>query len=291
MRALKGYAGNPPIAIWPNDAKIAINFVINYEEGAENSPVNGDDLCETLGGEFPLVAKGNGVRHLSMESLYEYGARCGIWNLMNVFDSRQIPVTFFATGLALKLNPPICRYLSQSSHEIAGHGWRWIDYANESKAIEKKHILQTIDFITQEIGYDIKGWYTGRKSNNTRDLLIDCGNFIYDSDSYADDFPYYYNDSEHLIIPYNLDCNDFRFTTNPGFCSSEDFYLHLKNAFDYCYQHDKSQLLTIGLHPRISGRHSRLMALIRFIDYSMQHELVWYCKRIELATLWADIVG
>lgn len=284
-----GYGQNLPRFNWPNMEKVAINFVINYEEGAELSPVNDDENHEVLGGEFPLSQHKAGVRHYSMESLYEYGARRGVWKLLKVFDDSGIATTFFACGHALSLNPPLCEYLSTSQHEIAGHGWRWFNYAFVSKEVEREHIKKTIHSIHRLTGKEVKGWYTGRKSENTRNLLFELDGIVYDSDSYADDLPFFYPNSNHLIIPYNLDCNDFRYTTSPGFSSSEDFYLHLKNAFDYCYASHHPELLTIGLHPRISGRASRMRAITKFLEYISQYKDLWFCTRHDLALRWLDM--
>lgn len=283
-RDMVGYGQNLPQIRWPNKARIAINFVVNYEEGAELSPINGDDAAEVYGGEFPLTPKPRGMRNLSMESVFEYGSRVGIWRLLNLFDKEQIDVTFFATGFALTLNDSLCQYLSQANHEIAGHGWRWIDYATLTKEEEKEHIKKCIDTIRTLTNHTIQGWYTGRRSPNTRDLIIGTGQFLYDSDSYSDDRPYFEN--QHLVIPYTLDCNDFRFTTNPGFSSGNDFFTYLKNTFTYLYQENRQAMMTIGLHPRISGHPGRAMALKQFIDFIKPIQDVWIARRIDIAKHW-----
>ncbi|WP_058528329.1 polysaccharide deacetylase family protein [Legionella londiniensis] len=284
MRDMIGYGSHPPGIIWPNKASIAVNFVINYEEGAELTPLNGDATCETYGGEFSLSARPRGMRSLSMESLFEYGSRRGIWRLLHLFDSRKIPLTFFITGLALTLNPEFCLYLRQNDHEVAGHGWRWIDYARISLQEEKKHITKCIETIRHLTGKEVYGWYTGRCSEHTRALLQQHRGIIYDSDSYADDLPFYSNN--HLIIPYTLDCNDFRFYTNPGFSTAEDFFLYLKKAFDYLYQERQPAVMTIGLHPRISGRPARCHALQQFLDYLKEFPDIWITRRIDIARYW-----
>jgi len=284
MRNLIGYGKAGTNITWPNRAKVAINFVINYEEGAELSPVNGDPAAETYGGEFPLAPKPRGMRNLSMESLYEYGSRSGIWRLIRLFDQNKIPTTFFATGLALTLNLELCHYLESSKHEIAGHGWRWIDYAACSRKEEKEHMQLCIDTITELIGRRPQGWYTGRRSIHTRQLLKEVGGVIYDSDSYADDIPYM--ESEHLIVPYNLDCNDFRYTTSPGFNTGEDFFKHLKYTLDYLIHENRTTLMTIGLHPRISGRPGRTAAIEKFIDYTQTFPNVWVTRRVDIAQHW-----
>lgn len=285
-RDLIGYGNNGAVLRWPNQAKIAISFVINYEEGAELTPVLGDSFAETYGGEFPLAAKPKGVRNFSMESLFEYGSRAGIWRLIRLFNEQHIPLTFFITGTALTLNPKLCDYLHITPHEIAGHGWRWIDYASISKTIEKQHIQQCIASLEQLTGKRPAGWYTGRRSEHTRELLREIGGFLYDSDSYADDAPYFIAD--HLVIPYSLDCNDFRFSTSPGFGCPNDFFDHLKNTFDYLYQENKTSLMSIGLHPRFSGHPGRCMALRQFIDYIKNFNDIWIARRIDIAHYWIE---
>lgn len=287
MREIVGYGQNPPNVFWPGKAKLAVNFVLNYEEGAECTPVNSDKYAETYGGEFPLTTKSAGVRNLSMESLFEYGSRAGLWRLLRLFNAENIPLTFFATGLALTLNPELCHYLKSSAHDIAGHGWRWIDYAQLSSQEEKEHILQCRQAVEDLTGKLMQGWYTGRRSENTRYLLLDIGGFLYDSDSYADDLPYF--EGEHLIIPYTLDCNDFRFGTSPGFANGDDFFIHLKNTFDYLYTEERTAIMTVGLHPRFSGHPGRCMAIKQFITYLKQHSAVWITRRLDIANYWHQL--
>lgn len=283
-RDLKGYGHKRPEFIWPNKANIAINFVINYEEGAELCPLNGDKEAEQYGCDFPFGKKPKGERNLSMESFYEYGSRVGIWRLINLFEQHKVPLTFFITGYALILNPLFSEYLAGSHHEVAGHGWRWIDYSEQSKATEKKHIYRCVETLEHLTGQRPLGWYTGRRSKHTRDLLLDIGGFVYDSDSYADDLPYKIDN--HLIVPYSLDCNDFRFTTSPGFSTANAFYQQLKNTFDVLYQENQPGMMTIGLHPRISGKPGRCIALEQFLNYIKQYEGVWITKRIDIARYW-----
>jgi peptidoglycan/xylan/chitin deacetylase (PgdA/CDA1 family) len=285
-RDLAGYGKEGPQVGWPNQARVAISFVINYEEGAELTPVNGDAHAEVYGGEFPLTIKDAGVRNLGMESLFEYGSRAGIWRLLRLFDGASIPVTFFATGFALTCNPDFCDYLKTSTHEIAGHGWRWIDYANMPREHEKKHIIQCINLIEKTSGTRPVGWYTGRRSPNTRDLLLEIGGFLYDSEAYSDDYPFY--EGKHLVLPYSLDCNDFRFSTTPGFSSPEDFYHQLKSSFDYLYQENRSCMMSIGLHPRFAGHPGRCQALARFIDHIQQFPDIWLARRADIAEYWLD---
>ena len=284
QRDMVGYGKNTPPIIWPKKARVAINFVINYEEGAELTPINHDASSEIYGGEFPLQKKPRGMRDLSMESLFEYGSRAGLWRLIRLFDEEHIPLTFFLTGYALGLNTELCDYLLTSHHEIAGHGWRWIDYAAMSPQKEEEHIRMCVNTLTCLTGKKPEGWYTGRRSEHTRDLLLKIGGFIYDSDSYADDLPYF--EANHLIIPYTLDCNDFRFSTAPGFSIADDFFKHLKNTFDYLYQENKPSMMSIGLHARISGRAGRCIAIKQFIDHIKQYPDIWITRRIDIANYW-----
>ena len=284
MRDMVGYGAQIQHIQWPNQAKLAINFVINYEEGAELTPLNGDPRSEVYGGEFPLAVKPEGMRNMSMESIFEYGSRAGLWRLLRLFDAEKIPITFFITGFALRLNPDFCQYLLTTTHDIAGHGWRWIDYANVSKKEEKKHIIQCIQSIKELTTKQIQGWYTGRRSEHTRDLLREIGGFLYDSDNYSDDLPFYEN--THLVIPYTLDCNDFRYTTSPGFCTADDFFKHLKNTFDFLYHENRLSMMTVALHPRISGRPGRCIAIKQFIDYIRNYSDVWISRRIDIANFW-----
>lgn len=287
MRDLVGYGPNENNISWPNNAKLAINFVINYEEGAELSPIHGDAQAESLGADFPFTSQAKGKRNLSMESFYEYGSRVGIWRLIRLFDHYKIPITFFVTGHALVLNPLFSEYLAQHHHEVAGHGWRWINYANIPRKIEKKHVLLCIETIEKLTGHKARGWYTGRRSENTREILLEIGNFIYDSDSYADELPYYIEN--HLIIPYSLDCNDFRFATTPGFSDSNAFYERLINTFEYLYQEKRLAMMTIGLHPRFSGKPDQCLILKKFLEYLLKFQNVWITRRIDIAQYWVRL--
>ncbi|KTD61921.1 polysaccharide deacetylase family protein [Legionella spiritensis] len=287
-RNMVGYGRHPPDIQWPNGARMAINFVINYEEGAERTPLNNDETAEMYGGEFPLTAKPAGMRHLSMESLFEYGSRVGIWRLLRLFEQEKIPLTFFITGQALRMNPELCQYFKDSDHELAGHGWRWIDHGLMSRSEEKKHIRLCVSTIKKLTGKQPQGWYSGRRSEQTRALLLELGGFVYDSDSYADDLPYY--EGRHLIIPYTLVCNDFRYSTSPGFCEANDFYNLLTNTFDFLYQENRTTLMSIGLHPRFSGHPARAMALQRFIRHLRQFPEIWIARRIDIAHHWLGLV-
>lgn len=287
MRDFEGFAGIPPHPEWPGKARLALNFVLNLEEGAERSPESGDKFAESYGGEFPLEPKAAGVRNLGMESLFEYGSRAGFWRLVRIFDDKSVPLTLFACGQALERNDAICAYLRASPHEVAGHGWRWIDYACVDEQTEREHIRRTLAAIRQRTGHEAAGWYTGRRSAHTRRLLLEEGKVRYDSDSYADDLPYWLDLSgrEHLVIPYTLDCNDFRYITSPGFATAADFLEHLKRAFDQLYREgaQSPKMMTVGLHGRISGRPARAGAVAEFIDYAQDHADVWLCRREEIA--------
>jgi len=289
-RDLVGYGRCPPHSAWPGDARLAISFVLNYEEGAERTPLNGDLQSETYGGELPLAAKPDGVRSLSMESLFEYGSRAGVWRLFRVFEQYQTPLTLFAVGLALAQNPAVARYCADMNYEVAGHGWRWIDYGQVPVDLERRHIEQTVALIAQQTGKRPVGWYTGRRSANTRELLLQLGGFLYDSESYADDLPYYvYRDEKpHLVIPYTLDCNDFRYGSAPGFATGEDFYHYLRATFDQLYREGASRpkLMNIGLHARFSGRPGRTDSLRRFLDYISNYDNLWLCRREDIARHW-----
>jgi allantoinase len=287
MRDLVGYGALGSKIFWPNKARIAVSFIMNYEEGSELSPIHGDLTAETYGGEFPLVPKPQGMRNLSMESIFEYGSRSGLWRLLRLFDAEKIPLTIFATGLALTLNPEFCSYLQQKKHEIAGHGWRWIDYSLLPREEEKQHITQTLDAIKNLTGFQPRGWYTGRRSENTRSLLKEIPTLLYDSDSYADDAPYV--EEGHLIIPYTLDCNDFRYTTSPGFSTGRDFSAHLQATFNYLYQENRGNMMSVGLHPRISGRPGRCHAVKEFLDYIKKFPDVWITRRIDIAEYFLNL--
>lgn len=281
QRDMQGFGRHGPDYVWPKNKKIAVNFVINYEEGAENSPIYGDEFAERYGGEFLSKSLPAGQRNMSMESLFEYGSRAGIWRLTRLFDEQKIPLTFFVTGKALSQNPEFCEYLQGSKHEVAGHGYRWIDYAAISQKHERADIEKCVADIQKHTNKQVFGWYTGRRSENTRDLLRKIGGFLYDSDSYADDLPYF--EDKHLIIPYTLVNNDFRLSTSPGFASAEDFYQHLCWTFDYLVRENRVSLMSIGLHARISGHPGRCMAVAKFLQHIEGNTNVWLVSREELA--------
>ena len=288
-RDLVGYGEKGKKISWPNNAKLALQIVLNYEEGGENSVLNGDKYSETFLSEI-IGAKAIKGRHISMESIYEYGSRSGFWRLDELFKEKKIPITIFGVGLALKQNPEVCHAIKNGDYEIAAHGYRWIDYQDVKKSVEKKHMQQAIKTIKDIFGSRPLGWYTGRCSPNTRDLVFDDGGFLYDSDSYSDDLPYweYRGKKKQLIIPYTLDNNDMRFATNQGFNTGDHFYNYLKDSFDALYEEGKTnpKMMSVGLHCRLIGRPGRIQSLKKFLDYVLKFEDIWICKRIDIAKHW-----
>ncbi len=290
MRDLIGYGAQPPHAAWPGEAKIAISFVLNYEEGAENTVLNGDAASESFLSDIVNAEPISGMRHVSMESLYDYGARAGFWRIRRLFDDRNLPLTVFGVALAMKKNPEAVAAMLESGWEIASHGYRWINYQHVPEAIERAHMRRAIEIHTALTGTRPLGWYTGRSSPNTARLVVEAGGFAYDSDSYADDLPYY--DRTHgrsqLILPYALDTNDMRFTAVQGFNAGEQFFNYLKDCFDSLYAEGETmpKMMSVGLHCRIIGRPARIAALARFLDYVQAHERVWVARRIEIARHW-----
>ena len=275
--------------IWPNNARIAVQIVLNYEEGAENCVLNGDKQSEVFLSEI-IGAQPIKGRHINMESLYEYGSRRGFWRIHKLFQEKKIPITIFGVGMALEKNPEICKAIKNSDYEVASHGWRWIDYQNIKKSEEKKHMKLAIQAHKKIFGERPQGWYTGRCSPNTRDLVFEDGGFLYDSDSYSDDLPYWEvrNKKKQLIIPYTLDNNDMRFATNQGFNTGDHFFTYLKDSFDALYEEGKTnpKMMSVGLHCRLIGKPGRIQSLKKFLDYIMKHEDVWICKRIDIAKHW-----
>ena len=284
-----GYGAEELIIQWPNNARIAVQIVLNYEEGAENCVLNGDKHSEVFLSEI-IGAQPIKGRHINMESLYEYGSKSGFWRLHKLFQEKKIPVTIFGVGMALEKNPEVCQAIKESDYEIASHGWRWIDYQNISKSVEKKHMQLAIKTIKKIFGQRPLGWYTGRCSPNTRDLVFEDGGFLYDSDSYSDDLPYWEirNNKKQLIIPYTLDNNDMRFATNQGFNTGDHFFTYLKDSFDALYEEGKTnpKMMSVGLHCRLVGRPGRIQSLKKFLDYILKHNDVWICKRIDIAKHW-----
>lgn len=288
-RDLAGYGGNPPHPRWPSDARLAVQFVLNVEEGGERSILHGDAQSEDYLHEMPGRPARMGARDLSVEGLFEYGSRAGVWRILDLFQTRGLPLTAFAVGRALELTPEIGQALSAAGHEVAGHGYRWIDYRTVPEEEERRHIRLTIEAIERICGQRPVGWYTGRISPNTRRLVHEEGGFLYTSDAYNDDLPYWLPGSPpQLVIPYTLVNNDARYLMANGFASGADFLQLLKDAFDLLWQEGKRQpkMMSVGLHPRISGQPARAMALARFLDYVQKREAVWICRREEIARHW-----
>lgn len=291
-RDMLGYGATPPHANWPNKAKIAVQFVINYEEGGENCVLHGDKASEAFLSEIVGAAPLEGVRNMNMESIYEYGSRSGFWRLHRMFTERNMPVTVYGVATALERSPEAVKAMLDADWEIASHGLKWIDYQYVSEEEEREHIKQAIEIHTRVTGSRPVGWYTGRMSPNTRRLVAEAGGFLYDADSYADELPYWVHDFEepHLVVPYTLDANDMRFATNQGFNSGEQFYQYLKDSFDVLYAEGDTapKMMSIGLHCRLVGRPGRAASLMRFLDYVQQHEDVWVCRRDEIAKHWRE---
>ncbi len=292
-RDLTGYGAHPPQAQWPDDARIAVQFVINYEEGAENCVLNGDPSSETFISEIIGAKPYFGARHLSMEWLYDYGARAGFWRLLGLFQQRRMTATVFAVGLAIQKNPDAAGAMVAAGFEVASHGWRWIDYQHIPEVTEREHIRLAMAAIQKAVGTRPVGWYTGRNSPNTRRLVAEYGGFLYDADSYADDLPYWEvaAGAPQLIVPYALDTNDMRFVAPQGFNCGDQFYTYLKDAFDTLYAEGATspKMMSVGIHCRVSGHPARAASLARFMDYVQGHERVWICQRREIAAHWRKV--
>ncbi|MES2742781.1 MAG: allantoinase PuuE [Pseudomonadota bacterium] len=301
-RDMIGYGQCPPHPHWPGQARIALQFVLNYEEGAENNVLHGDPGSETFLSEI-IGAAAFPARHLSMESLYEYGSRAGLWRLLRLFEERALPLTVFGVAMALKRNPEAVAALRALGHEIACHGLRWISYQNVDIDTERDHMRQAVAMLTELTGAAPQGWYTGRDSPNTRRLVVEHGGFRYDADHYGDDLPFWQQvahtdaagapaSTAQLIVPYTLDTNDMRFAAMQGFNSGTQFFDYLKDAFDVLYQEgdpdglNAPKMLSVGLHCRLVGRPGRSAALARFLDYVQGHDKVWITRRIDIAEHW-----
>ncbi|MEM7407667.1 MAG: allantoinase PuuE [Pseudomonadota bacterium] len=289
-RDLIGYGANPPQADWPGGARLALQFVINYEEGGENCTLHGDPASEAFLSEIVGAQAYPDTRHMSMESIYEYGSRAGFWRLHRLFTERQMPVTVYGVAMALQRNPQAVAAMNAADWEIASHGLRWIDYQFVPEDVEGEHVREAIAIHERVTGARPLGWYTGRNSPNTRRLVIEAGGFLYDADSYADDLPYWDTSYgvPHLVVPYTLDANDMRFATNQGFNSGDQFFAYLRDAFDVLYAEGASQpkMMSVGLHCRLVGRPGRAAALARFLDYAERHDDVWICRRVDIARHW-----
>ncbi|MEH6641736.1 allantoinase PuuE [Vreelandella glaciei] len=295
-RDLVGYGRNPPHANWPGKAKIAVQFVLNYEEGGENSVLHGDAGSEQFLSEI-LGAPAFPDRHLSMESIYEYGSRSGVWRILREFERRGLPLTIFGVAMALERNPEVAHAFKELGHEIACHGYRWINYQEVPEAVERDHMQRAIEVFQKLYGEKPLGWYTGRDSPNTRRLLLEQGGFLYDSDYYGDDLPLWVQgqnsqgDSHtHLVVPYTLDSNDMRFASPQGFNTADHFFNYLRDAFDVLYAEgdEAPKMLSIGLHCRLIGRPGRFRALQRFLDHIETHDRVWVTRRVDIARHWAE---
>jgi len=293
-RDLHGHGRHPPHAQWPGNARVAVQFVLNYEEGGENSVLHGDAGSEQFLSEmfnppaFP-------ARHLSMEGIYEYGSRVGVWRLLREFEQRGLPLTVFGVGMALQRCPEVTAAFVELGHEIACHGWRWVHYQNVDEATEREHLRLGMDAIEQLTGVRPLGWYTGRDSPNTRRLVADHGGFAYDSDYYGDDLPFWLQVKKtdgslapHLVVPYTLDCNDMRFALPQGYSHGDPFFQYLKDAFDVHYAEgdERPAMMSIGMHCRLLGRPGRMRALQRFLDHVQSHDRVWVAQRLQIAQHW-----
>ncbi|MAP94544.1 MAG: allantoinase PuuE [Ponticaulis sp.] len=286
-RDLVGYGATPPPANWPGGARTAVQFVVNYEEGAENNVLNGDDGSEAFLSEMVGASSHTGKRAMAMESLYEYGSRAGFWRLHRLFTSRGLPVTVFGVAKAMEMNPEAVEAMLKADWEIASHGLKWIDYQYVDEATERAHIEEAIDLHTRLTGERPLGWYQGRTSPNTARLVVEEGGFLYDADSYADDLPYYdkrYGKTQ-LIVPYTLDVNDMKIVAYNGFSEGEEFFRYLRDTFNMLHT-EGGRMMSIGLHGRIAGRPGRALAISRFLDHILAKDDVWVARRIDIARHW-----
>lgn len=299
-RDLIGYGRDVPHARWPDGARIAVQFVLNYEEGGENNVLHGDPASEQFLSEI-VGAAAYPARHMSMESIYEYGSRAGVWRILREFEQRKLPLTVFGVAMAMQRHPELTSAFEELGHEIACHGLRWIHYQGMDEETERRHMREAVAIFREMTGFAPQGWYTGRDSPNTRRLVVEHGGFLYDSDYYGDDLPFWANvdlaggaSKPHLVVPYTLDSNDMRFATPQGFNTGEQFFQYLKDSFDVLYAEgdpqgqDRPKMLSIGMHCRLLGRPGRFRALQRFLDYVQSHEKVWICRRIDIARHWIE---
>ena len=294
-RDLIGYGPNPPRANWPGNARIAVQFVLNYEEGGESNVLHGDEYSEQFLSEI-IGAAPYQDRHMSMESIYEYGSRVGVWRILREFQRRNLPLTMFAVATALQRHPELTAEFQRLGHEIACHGLKWIHYQNVGIDIEREHMREAVKVFQELTGEHPLGWYTGRDSPNTRSLVVEHGGFLYDSDNYGDDLPFWTQvdlpnggaKQPQLVVPYTLDTNDMRFATPQGFNSGEQFFSYLKDTFGVLYREGEEtpRMMSIGLHCRLAGRPGRFAALQRFLDHIEQYDQVWVCRRVDIAKHW-----
>ena len=291
-RDMVGYGATPPDADWPGRARLAVQFVLNYEEGGENNILHGDAASEAFLSEIVAAQPLPGARHISMESIYEYGSRVGVWRILDLFAQHDIPLTIFAVAMALERHPEVAKAFVAAGHEVASHGYRWINYQDVPEAEERHHMRRAVDIIGELTGQAPLGWYTGRTSPNTRRLVVEHGGFLYDADAYDDDLPYWVtvDGKPQLVVPYTLDANDMRFATPQGFNAGGQFFEYLKDSFDVLYAEGANtpRMMSIGLHCRLVGRPGRLAALARFIDHARAHDGVWFARRVDIARHWHD---
>lgn len=291
-RDLIGYGSRPPHPHWPQEARLALQFVVNYEEGGEHCLLHGDSASEAFLSEIVGAEPFAGLRHMNMESIYEYGSRAGFWRLHRIFTEHNIPVTVFGVAMALERNPEAVAAMKEADWEIATHGYRWIDYKFFSEDAEREHLQTAITLHERVTGTRPLGVYIGRTSPHSRRLVVEAGGFLYDADSYADDLPYWVMEygKPHLVIPYTLDNNDMRFATAQGFNSGDQFFSYLRDAFDVLYAEGESspKMMSVGLHCRLVGRPGRAAALLRFLNYVQQHPKVWLCRRVDIARHWHE---
>ena len=289
-RDMTGYGRNPPDPDWPEGARIAVQFVLNYEEGGEMNVLHGDPASEAFLSEIVGAEPWPGERHMNMESHYEYGSRAGFWRLWRLFTGRGLPVTVFGVATAMARNREAVGAMLEAGWEIASHGLRWIDYQHAPERVEREHMRLAVEMLTRVTGSRPLGWYTGRTSPNTRKLVIEEGGFLYDSDAYNDDLPYYVEvaGKQHLVIPYTLDNNDMKFGLPQGFSTGDDFFTYLRDAFDALYAEGARapKMMSVGLHMRLAGRPGRVTALARFLDHVQRHSDVWLCRRVDIARHW-----
>ena len=286
-RDLIGYGRTPPDPRWPGNARIAVQFVLNYEEGGENNILHGDPASEAFLSEIIGAQPWPGKRHMNMESVYEYGSRAGFWRIWRLFTRRRVPLTVYGVATALERNPEAVAGMKEAGWEIASHGLKWIEYRDVPEAVEREHLVEAVRLHTEATGERPLGWYLGRCTVHTRKLVMEEGGFLYDSDSYADDLPYWVG--PHLVIPYTLDANDMRFATAQGFNSGDQFFSYLKDSFDCLYEEGRRgspKMMSVGLHCRLIGRPGRALALQRFLDHVQNHEKVWIPRRIDIARHW-----
>jgi allantoinase len=291
MRDMVGYGAKPPDPKWPGNARLALQIVMNYEEGSEYSIPDGDGFSEMYLTEVPGASLGPGKRDLIVESVYEYGSRAGFWRLMRIFAERKLPITVFGAALALERNPEAARAIRDAGYEVCSHGYRWVGFQDMNEAQEREEMRKAVASIAQTIGERPYGWYCRyAPSENTRRLVVEEGGFLYDADAYNDDLPYWTKVSgkDHLVIPYTLDVNDMKFSVAPGFTSPSGYFEYMRDAFDVLYREGKThpKMMSIGLHTRLAGRPGRAAALERFLDHVLAHDDVWICRRVDIARHW-----